>query len=110
MALFKLNPLPQVSWSKLPMPGGGMHLIAEASDFGRGGFQVQRLYDDACDTGICFHSNLFNVDIAFYLSETDVVNEGTEDEEITGWRFKPISEHARKYPYYANFVIVIIND
>lgn len=109
MALLKLSPLPQVSWSKLHMPSE-MRLIAEASDFGRNMFKVERLYDDACDMGICIHFSQHDVDVTFYLSETDLAHKGTEDEEVIGWHFKPIAEHARKFPFCANFVIVILND
>ena len=64
-------------------------IVAEASDFGRGGLKLYRLYDDACDIGIAVQGtrNL----ITFYLKK-----EHTRDGDVLFWEFEVISRDQKK--------------
>lgn len=79
--------------------------IAEMSDFGPCGLRWYPIYPDACDEGIALVGKTGKV-VIYYLNEV----RRDADGDIQSWEFKPISEHARKWPEVAQTHITIFND
>lgn len=78
-------------------------LVAEASDLkfvnGFGGFQIHRLWPDACDTGIAIRSHHTGKVEVFVLDRID-----RKEDEVHGWWFLPLDMESKVSK------VLIIND
>jgi hypothetical protein len=67
-----------------------------------------RIYDDAADCGIAIKGKADTT--WWYLVEDSELNDPEYSLGVSGWRFKPIDEHARKYPVIAGMTVLVFND
>lgn len=79
-------------------------LVAEASDFGPGGFRLWQIYPDACDEGIAVRGKSGAI-VIYALSHVD-----QKDGDLRAWEFEPISESLRAVPSAKGTSVVIFND
>jgi hypothetical protein len=80
------------------------HLTAEHSDLHNARFN--RLYDDACDVGLCIWSEQLKMVTRWYLSMEKTDNEGELQETI----LLPCPETVRKAPVLRGWQLRIWND
>lgn len=67
-----------------------------------------RIYDDAADCGIAIQGK--HGASWWYLVEDGEFKNDDYSLGVAAWRFKPIPEHAKKYPAIANMSVIIFND
>lgn len=78
-------------------------MVTEASDVGF--TECHRLYDDACDEGICIRGR--RKTLTFYLKE---VRKDSSGEDVLAWVFAPTPETRRRESLVADYTVHILND
>lgn len=81
--------------------------VGESSELS--GQYLSRLYDDACDVGLCIVSHTTGKQVTYYMDKE--YTKGTVwDEEITHWTYLPTSESLRQVPDCKGTSVTVFND
>ncbi len=77
---------------------------SEMSQLGKG-FQLERIYPDACDVGFTMISLRTGYDVKFVETARDMIGE-----DLGGQWFEPTQDSLRRFPKMRGVKVLIIND
>lgn len=79
-----------------------------ASDFGTARLELfSQVWDDSCDYGFVLENPHTGNRTVWYVDE-EILDH--DNEELAGWKLKPVDESVRKFPKLKNTVLTIWND